>query len=193
MDEFSKLLNPNKVLSPEEIKIVQAVRSDIGLPSAGTTMNKTIPQSDIYKYLNGDYSGVRGFVSVDGHSSTLKGLDSVYEGNRLDYNNTLFKTGYGVDGVSKSVGAPDTVYGKITYILDEADSVSLPTDVPTLDNAPYTGRGFTGSKNIVLPELYQTDVKFKTGDLLGIFDSKTGDIVTQFCYDKKLGEWILVE
>ena len=122
VDEFSKLLNPNKVLSQEELKIVKAVRSDIGLPSAGTKMNKTIPQSDIYKYLNGEYSGVRGFVSVDEHSSALKGLDSVYEGNRLDYNNTLFKIGYGVDGVSKYGGAPDTVYGKITYILDDEGS-----------------------------------------------------------------------
>lgn len=111
----------------------------------------------------------------------------------MDYNNTLFKIGYGVDGVSKYGGAPDTVYGKITYILDDEGSVNLPTSVPTPDNAPYTGRGFTGSKNIVLPEIYQNDVGFKTGDLLGIFDSKTGDIVTQFCYDKKLGEWILLE
>ena len=178
------------MLSPEEIKIVQAVRSDIGLPSAGTIMNKTIPQSDIYKYLNGNYSGVRGFVSVDGHSSTLKGLDSVYEGNRLDYNNSLFKIGYGVDGVSKSVGAPDTVYGKITYILDDADSVNLPTDIPTLNNAPYTGRGFTGSKNIVLPELYQKQRDLVDGDILGVYDSFTGEMTHQFIYDSDSG-WIL--
>ncbi|MDE7222302.1 MAG: hypothetical protein K2O34_00805 [Acetatifactor sp.] len=153
-------------------------------------MNKTIPQSDLYKYLYGDYNGVRGFVSVDEHSSSLVGLRNVYEGNRLDYNGTAFKTSYGVDGVSASVGAPDSVYGKITYILDEADSVHIPTDVPTIDNAPYTGRGFTGSKNIVLPELVQDARNFIDGDILGIYDSTTGELVQQFIYDSVLG-WIL--
>ena len=43
-------------------------------------------------------------MSVDEHSNTLKTLDEVFEGNRLDYDNTAFKIRSGVDGVSKSVG-----------------------------------------------------------------------------------------
>ncbi|MDE7062480.1 MAG: hypothetical protein K2O73_04465, partial [Lachnospiraceae bacterium] len=174
VDEFSELLQPNRVLSNSELELVQKVRNDIGLPDTGTTMSKTIPQSDLYKYLNGEYDSVRGFVSVDEYSNSLNGLNSVYEGNRLDYNNTAFKIGYGVDGISQSVGAPDTVYGKITYVLEDAESVNLCTDVPNVDNAPYTGTGFTGSKNIVLPEQVQTPRNFITGDLLGIYDSGTG-------------------
>ena len=60
-------------------------------------------------------------MSVDEHSNTLKTLDEVFEGNRLDYDNTAFKIRSGVDGVSKSVGNADIVYGKITYILDDVD------------------------------------------------------------------------
>lgn len=153
-------------------------------------MNKIIPQSDLYKYLNGEYDGVRGFVSLDEHSNSLVGLESVYEGNRLDYNNTAFKTGYGVDGVSISVGKPDTVYGKITYILNDADSVQIPTEAPTMDNEPYTGRGFTGSKNIVLPELVQQRRLFVDGDILGIYNSITGELTQQFVYDSDFG-WVL--
>lgn len=153
-------------------------------------MNKTIPQSDIYKYLyDENYNGVRGFVSVEKHSNSLKGLESVYEGNRLDYNGTAFKNSYGVNGIASSVGAPDTVYGKITYILKDADSVKIPTDLATADNAPYTARGYTGSKNIVLPELMQNQRNFINGDLLSICDSKTGKVIRQFVYDKKFG-WI---
>ena len=35
-------------------------------------------------------------MSVDEHSNTLKTLDEVFEGNRLDYDNTAFKIRSGV-------------------------------------------------------------------------------------------------
>ena len=88
-------------------------------------------------------------MSVDEHSNTLKTLDEIFEGNRLDYDNTAFKIRSGVDGVSKSVGNADIVYGKITYILDDVD-----------------------------------------GDILGIYDAKTGVLTQQFVYDSDLG-WLL--
>ena len=88
-------------------------------------------------------------MSVDEHSNTLKTLDEVFEGNRLDYDNTAFKIRSGVDGVSKSVDNADIVYGKITYILDDVD-----------------------------------------GDILGIYDAKTGVLTQQFVYDSDLG-WLL--
>ena len=58
VDEFSKLLDPNRILTPEELKLVDSVRADVGLPQAGTVMNKTIPQRDIYNYLNNNYNPV---------------------------------------------------------------------------------------------------------------------------------------
>lgn len=156
VEEFSELLNPNKILTPDELSLVDCVRSEIGLPQPGTVMNKTIPQRDIYNYLyNERYSGVRGFVSVDEHSNTLKTLEDVFEGNRLDYDNTAFKVGIGVDGISQSVGAPDTVYGKITYVLDGVDSIKVPTDFPTVENAPYTGRGLLVVKILCFRNLYR--------------------------------------
>ena len=191
VEAFSKLLDPNRILTPDELEFVNKVRTDIGLPQQGTVMNKTIPQSDIYNYLyNGEYVGVRGFVSVDEHSNTLKKLVDVVEGNRLDYNNTAFKTASGVDGITKSIGKADTVYGKITYVLNETDGINIPTDFPIEANAPYTGRGFTGSKNIVLPELVQNMRPFVDGDVMGIYDAKTGVLRQQFVYDSDLG-WLL--
>lgn len=190
IDEFSELLDPNRILTNSELDIVKKVRMEIGLPLEGTVMNKTIPQSDIYKYLyDENYSGIRGFVTVDEHSNSLVGLERVYEGNRLDYNQTNYKIGWGVDGISNSVGAPDTVYGKITYILGDADSVSIPTELASELNAPYTGRGFTGSKNIVLPELVQEQRDFINGDMLSIFSSSDGQLIQQLIFDESIG-WI---
>ncbi|WP_455717615.1 hypothetical protein [Anaerosporobacter sp.] len=75
-------------------------------------------------------------------------------------------------------------------MLDDAISVKLPTDFPTIDNAPYTGRGFTGSKNIVLPELIQSNRNFVDEDILGIYCSDTGKLAQKFIYDSDFG-WIL--
>lgn len=190
VDSFSKLLDPDRALNIDEINLVGQIRNEIGTPPKGTVMSKIIPQSDIYKYLyDQNYKSIRGFVSVDEHSKSLNGLDSIFEGNRLDYNGTNFKTDYGVNGVSQSIGTPDIVYGKITYVLKDPDSVKIPTELVTEDNIPYTGRGFTGSKRIILPELVQQPRSFTKGDVLKIYDSKSGNLIQQFKLDKKLG-WV---
>lgn len=68
-------------------------------------MCKTIPQSDIYKYLYNQYDGVRGFTAVEEHGANLKTLLDKYNGARLDYNDTAFKTTNGVHGISQLVKA----------------------------------------------------------------------------------------
>jgi LXG domain of WXG superfamily/Pre-toxin TG len=192
VDEIVKLLHPNKVLNESEEKLIHSLRNEIGLPSAGTVMNKVIPQSDIYKYLYEDYKAVRGFTAVKEHGGNLKTLDEKFEGARLDYDNTAFKITNGVDGISKSVGKPDRFYGTIEYKITNVEEVSIPNWKPNGNDYPYTGKGFTGSRNIVLPEYYQQERKFLDGDLLNIIDSKTGGISRQFEYNIKYG-WVIKE
>ena len=190
VDEFAQLLHPDRVLSDSEKLLVDSVRKEIGLPSADTLMCKTIPQSDIYKYLyNPEYGGVRVFTAVEEHVSNLKTLLDRYNGARLDYNNTAFKITSGVDGISQSVGLPDRFYGTIEYKVNDVDKISIPDWKPKLDDYPYTGKAFTGSTDVVLPEYYQSVRKFMNGDKFKILDSKTGEIVQQFIYDKNLG-WL---
>ncbi|WP_235829588.1 hypothetical protein [Clostridium nigeriense] len=178
------------MLTDSEELLVDSIRKEIGLPSADTLMCKTIPQSDIYKYLyNPDYDGVRGFTAVEEHGANLKTLFDKYNGARLDYNNTAFKTTTGVDGISQSVGLPDKFYGTIEYKVNDVSKISIPDWAPKPDDYPYTGKAFTGSTDVVLPEYYQSVRKFINGDKFKILDSKTGDIVQQFIYDKNLG-WL---
>lgn len=59
----------------------------------------------------------------------------------------------------------------------------LPRWESNAENYPYTARGFTGSENIVLPELtyekgYVRD--FQNGDTLNIRDSETGNSIKDF-------------
>ena len=198
VDEFSKLLNPKRVLTDEEQVIVDRVRQEIGLPEKGTVMAKVIPQSKIDKYLNNDPNkryNVRGFVSIDEHSKSLKSLESVYEGNRLDYESTEYKVNWDceIDEACKKFDIRDNVYGKIIYELDKSSDVIFPEEVPTSENYPYTGKGFTGSRNIVLPELKQTERNYVNGNMLIIHDAKTGEITELFEFSEWINGWIKVE
>lgn len=136
-------------------------------------MAKVIPT----KYVEGivqpgsRYNTFTGFVSVDSHSSSLKTLDEVFEGNRLDYPNTPYNL------------QTDDTYAKISFDLDYGGQLKIPFEEASPDNYPFTGRGFTGSKEIVLPEYKMLDEHhFVEGDTIGIFDSKTGDMVEQYGY-----------
>ena len=191
VDGFLELLHPDRLLKDKEVKKINTIRNQIGIPPKGTMMAKVIPQRDIYNYLyNESYTGVRGFSAVKVHSEKLKSLEENYEGARLDYNNTTFKITNGVDGISESVGSPDRYYGTIEYNLGEPNQLSIPRWDPNPDSYPYTGRGFTGSKEIVLPEYYQEARNFVEGDMMYIRDSKAGEPVFNFIFDGDTKSWV---
>jgi len=156
-------------------------------------MSKTIPQSDIYKYLFNQYDGVRGFTAISEHGANLNTLIDKYNGARLDYNNTAFKTTTGIDGISQSVGLPDKFYATIEYKANDVSKISIPDWAPKPEDYPYTGKGFTGSTDIVLPEYFQDTRKFVDGDIIKIIDSNYGEVVQQFIYDTETDtKWISI-
>ena len=104
----------------------------------------------------------------------------------LIYNNTAFKTTNGVDGISQSVGMPDKFYATIEYKANDVSKISIPDWAPKPDDYPYTGKGFTGSVDVVLPEYFQETRKFMNGDILNIIDADTGKIISKFKYDVKI-------
>ena len=181
LEDFSNLVDADTTLSAKTDAFVKAVRKEIGIPAPKTKMNKTIPTEFVESYLSGERNYFAGFVSVDEHSKSLTTLPEIVEGNRLDYPNTPFD-------LEKT-----KTYAKISFFLDEADKLDIPFG--ELDNAsyPFTGRGFTGSKNIILPEykLMEEHV-FKNGDMISIFESKTGKVMKQYGFTKDKG-WIVLE
>ncbi len=181
---FLNLTDADSVLSPKQTGIVRDVRVQIGLPESGTKMAKVIPA----KYVEGivapdsKRNTVSGFVSVDSHSASLTTLDEVFEDNRLDYQNTPY-----------SLGADDT-YAKINFTLDSKMRLDIPLREPKVGEYPFTGRGFTGSKEIVLPE-YElrkgANYHYQHGDTIGVYDSKSGNLLKQYMYDAKQKQWLL--
>ncbi|MCK3942914.1 hypothetical protein HCC47_08870 [Streptococcus suis] len=148
-------------------------------------MAKIIPT----KYVEGivkpgsRYNTFTGFVSVDSHSASLKTLDEVFEGNRLDYQNTPYSPGV------------DETYAKINFTLDSKMRLDIPLEEPKVGEYPFTGRGFTGSQNIVLPEYKLrtgADYHYQHGDTITIYSSQGGSIVKQYGYMNGRG-WELIE
>ena len=181
LEDFSNLVDADTTLSAKTDAFVKAVRKEIGIPAPKTKMNKTIPTEFVESYLSGERNSFAGFVSVDEHSKSLTTLPEIFEGNRLDYPNTPFD-------LEKS-----KTYSKISFFLDEADKLDIPFG--ELDNAsyPFTGRGFTGSKNIVLPEYKLMEERnFMDGDLITIFESKSGNPIRQYKYVENKG-WKLIK
>ena len=181
LEDFSNLVDADTTLSAKTDAFVKAVRKEIGIPAPKSKMNKTIPTEFVESYLSGERNSFAGFVSVDEHSKSLTTLPEIFEGNRLDYPNTPFD-------LEKT-----KTYSKISFLLDKADKLDIPFG--ELDNAsyPFTGRGFTGSKNIVLPEYKLMEKRiFQTGDLITIFESKTGKVMKQYEFIKDEG-WLQVK
>ena len=181
LEDFSNLVDADTTLSAKTDAFVKAVRKEIGIPAPKSKMNKTIPTEFVESYLSGERNSFAGFVSVDEHSKSLTTLPEIFEGNRLDYPNTPFD-------LEKT-----KTYSKISFLLDKADKLDIPFG--ELDNAsyPFTGRGFTGSKNIILPEYKLMEERiFQTGDLITIFESKTGKVMKQYEFIKDKG-WLQVK
>ena len=181
LEDFSNLVDADTTLSAKTDAFVKAVRKEIGIPAPKTKMNKTIPTEFVESYLSGERNFFAGFVSVDEHSKSLTTLPEIVEGNRLDYPNTPFD-------LEKT-----KTYAKISFFLDEADKLDIPFG--ELDNAsyPFTGRGFKGSKNIILPEYKLMEERnFMDGDLITIFESKSGNPIRQYKYIENKG-WKLIK
>lgn len=127
------------------------------------------------------YDTFSGFVSIDLHSSSLKTLDEVFEGNRLDYHNTPYHPDL------------DETYAKINFDFDHKARLYIPLSDPKVDEYPFTGRGFTGSENIVLPEFeIHENIKYhyQNGDTITIYASQSGDIIKQYVYDGEFKIWL---
>ena len=134
VDDFLKLTDADSVLSPKQTNIVRDIRAQIGLPQQGTRMAKIIPSKYVEGIVSGEFKNFSGFVSVDAHSSALKTFEEVFEGNRLDYHNSPYTLGV------------DETYAKINFNFDTQTPLEIPLRDPKVEEYPFTGRGFTGSK-----------------------------------------------
>lgn len=186
VDEFKSLTDADAVLHQGTIAKVRQVRDDIGIPQPYTKMAKVIPEKFIDSYLNKDSEWYRnyidGFASVREDSQSLRTMEEIYEGNALKYPGSDFHL-------------TDQTYGKFEFDLYEEDikHIRIPYEdnvSSSRDSNPFTGRGFTGTDRMVLPEYRLLKKRnFETGDVFSIYNSQTGEKIKQFIYINN--EWKL--
>ena len=150
LEEFNKLrLTDVKDLTKEQIAQMKAIREAVPKIDANTYIQKTIPASDIDKYIGEDgWSTIGGYVARYDDVSHIKGYDNVVESSRLDY-----VTG---DGVRPYPEGGDT-YAYIKFKTTDAEKIKTPHGEifggTNTDGPPCTLNGFTGARNgQIIPE-----------------------------------------
>ena len=180
LKEFSDLLAPEKVLTSEQEALVRKVREIIGIPEKGTIMAKIIPFENVDDIINGIKTEIYGFISAKEHSDALGTLNEVYKGNRLDYPETPFTR----NGTK--------YYAKIIFSLDKPEDLMIPYKENYQGVKPFTGKGFTGAEEIILPEYMLTKgYRFSKGDMINIYN-RNGDIIKQYRFTNKKS-WVIVK
>ena len=180
LKEFSDLLAPERVLTSEEEAVVRKVRETIGIPKAGTWMTKVIPIEDLDSIIKGIQTEIYGFISAKEHSDALGTLNEVYKGNRLDYPGTPFTRN------------GSKYYVKIIFSLDDPENLIIPYKENYQGVDPFTGRGFTGAKEIILPEYRLIEGQsFRNGDMINVYN-RSGEIIKQYGFTKENG-WMIVK
>jgi hypothetical protein len=116
---------------------LRKVRDGISFPTSSTLLQKVIPLEDVALYMNNTYGGtVGGFVSAAGDVKSLKTLNDVFYGMRLNYTGTKFLAGGGGYAVLRFTS---NVTGKLSipYCKEMGGTRT--------HSWPNTGGGFTSS------------------------------------------------
>ena len=158
LEEFNKLrLTDIKDLTKEQIAQMKAIREAVPKIDANTYIQKTIPASDIDKYIGEDgWSTIGGYVARYDDVSHIKGYDNVVESSRLDY-----VTG---DGVRPYPEGGDA-YGYIKFKTKRTNKIEIPYGKvfggTNVDGPPCTLNGFTGARNGAIVPEWELSVRVK--------------------------------
>ena len=137
------------------IETMKLIRESITMPSGDTILQKVIPQGDIAKYLDGSYSGVRGYITKAEDVKQLFNYDDIYNSLRLDYVGSAFNP------------ITDDCVGVIRFKTNDYIDIEIPYSPAmggnTIEKPPFRGNGFTGAANgQVVPEFKVTASKSLT-------------------------------
>lgn len=158
LEEFNKLrLTDVKDLTKEQIAQMKAIREAVPKIDANTYIQKTIPASDIDKYIGEDgWSTIGGYVARYDDISHIKGYDNVVESSRLDY-----VTG---DGVRPYPEGGDA-YGYIKFKTKRTNKIEILYGKvfggTNVDGPPCTLNGFTGARNGAIVPEWELSVRVK--------------------------------
>jgi hypothetical protein len=146
VDEFYRFMPERaETLTVKQRARMIAIRESVPKPTPDTLLEKVIPQADIPKYLDGNYTTIQGFVNRAQDVKGVKNPFDTYQSLRLDYEGTTFNP-YKDQGI-----------GVIRFKTAEVERAVIPfSDAmggKSVVAYPNTGNGFTAAENgRVIPE-----------------------------------------
>jgi hypothetical protein len=195
MAEFQRLLAmPTDKLTDQQIQLLMEVRNKVPSLQRTTVMQKIVPAKYLPGFLSGTVTGVGGCMSRMQDVVHLRTSDDIFNGLVLDYPKTPFKLGEPVYAVrfQADPNLVKTAYGGNTeQMLDHLrEAHGLQNQPLTKYDPPFTGHGFLGTSEHIIPEYRAFDpVPFQDGDeiyrigpdgveeLVAVFSSDAGKFI----------------
>ncbi|KUL12045.1 hypothetical protein [Bacillus licheniformis] len=161
-----RLKSINK-LSSKEVEVIKDIRRNVPSLSEDTIMQKVLsPDSKSWLFSSPSDGGqikLGGYVARATDTKELNTFDKIYEGLRLDYENNPFSGGTSALAVRYKAGNPNDYKipfgGKNSEAVNKMTHDDLAMDyIATEQQSPFTGNGFTESKDYTIPE-YRNDTR----------------------------------
>lgn len=151
MADFHRLrLRPTERLTPGQAARLKFVRERIAPIEADTIMQRAMPPEDAAKYFSGDWQTVRGFAARGQDVAMLRTRAAIIEGKALLYRDNPYAGKdvlYLIRFRARSLNHYQIPYGG-NNPQGVARMGGRITNLP-----PFTGNGFTASKQRTVPEL----------------------------------------
>ncbi|WP_051348459.1 pre-toxin TG domain-containing protein [Peribacillus kribbensis] len=183
LSEFQELkLRHVTELNSDEVRIMKEIRDSVPLITKDTLLQKTIPASDIEKYLSGEYAEIGGYIAKYDDVGHINNYGDVVESFRLDYTSW---------NGSRPFPESGNVYGKIKFTTNKVDNIEISYGErfggSNTDGPPCTLNGFTGSRNSELVPEWQFDNRYFPNDGAELYRVTDGvdKLVARFDSDLK--------
>ncbi|MBK6880734.1 MAG: hypothetical protein IPI26_08270 [Elusimicrobia bacterium] len=140
MDEFERWFAEPAILVPRSvIPKLKAIREAVPMPTKDTLLQKVIPYGQVEKYLNGDFTRIKGFVMRAEDVIDLTDFRKTYNSLRLDYDGSQFND------------VSDRYLGVIRFKTPSVDKIEVPFSKEFggnhINGYPFTGNGFVSTGN----------------------------------------------
>ncbi len=189
LSDFQELkLKHVSELTSNEVRIMKEIRDSVPPITKDTLLQKTIPESDIEKYLSGEYTEIGGYIAKYDDVGHINNYGEVVESFRLDYTSWNGSRPFPDDGDS---------YGKIKFTTNNEDNIKIPYGKrfggTNTDGPPCTQNGFTGSRNGELVPEWQFDSRYFPNNGAELYRVKDGIEKLVAIYDSDLKRFIPVK
>jgi hypothetical protein len=177
LDSFNtQRLAPPNTITEENIVKIKAIRDACPAPTSDTVMTKVIDDTTFDMYFSQEFNTIQGFTAEKNYVENFTTPKEFKEGLALNYRGSAY--------------SDDAIY-VIEYTTEEVEKLKIPYSTEYGGNVvygssnyqpPFTGNGFTASKDNLIPEYEITEygpdgAKIKSGEIYKVYDNGYSELI----------------